>query len=187
MLRSRALQVLREAGLPYELIRAFASTFSSNSCCLKINNTLTRVFMVNRGTKEGGINSPRIFNTVYSQILKRLSISPFPTDVNEFDPHKVYYLVFADDLVLLSGNLTELEKMTNVLNLALDDVGMRINSSKCKWLAYLPRSVNLHSMMLPPQFAINHAGVFLDNVEEFKYLGFTMSFDLSHNKHVRAA
>ncbi len=51
MLRSRALQVLHEMGLPFELTRAFASTFSGNSCRLKINNKLTRVFFVNRGTK----------------------------------------------------------------------------------------------------------------------------------------
>jgi hypothetical protein len=186
MLRSRALQMLSEAGLPFELIRAFASTFSGNSCCLKINNKLTRVFFVNRGTKEGGINSPRIFNTVYSQILKRLSISSFPSDVSEFDPRKVYYLLFADDLVLLSGNLTELERLTNELDLALDDVGMKINSSKCKWLAYLPRVLNFESIILPPCFAINHAGVYLDNVDDFKYLGFQTSFDLSHKRHIHA-
>ncbi len=182
MLRTRALQVLSEAGLPYELVRAFASTFSGNSCCLKINNKLTRIFMVNRGTKEGGINSPRIFNTVYSQILKRLSISSFPSDVHEFDPRKVYYLLFADDLVLMSGNLTELERMTNALDVALEDVGMRINAGKCKWLAYLPRSVNLQSMILPTRFAIDHGGFFLENVEEFKYLGFITSSDLLPNK-----
>jgi hypothetical protein len=186
MLRSRALQVLNEAGLPYELIRAFASTFSGNSCCLKINNKLTRVFMVNRGTKEGGINSPRIFNTVYSHLLNHLSISHFPSNVSEFDPRKVYYLLFADDLVLLSGNLTELEVMTNALDSALENVGMKINSLKCKWLAYLPRTINFQSVMLPSQFAINHGGVLLDNEEEFKYLGFLTSFDLSHKHHIQA-
>jgi hypothetical protein len=88
--------------------------------------------------------------------------------------------------VLLSGNLTEVERMTNELDVALDSVGMKINPSKCKWLAYLPRSINFHSIILPPQFALSHAGVFLDNVEDFKYLGFLTSFDLSHKKHVQA-
>ncbi len=52
MLRSKALMVLNEVGLPYELLRAFASTFSWNSCRLWINDKLTKVFLVNRGTKE---------------------------------------------------------------------------------------------------------------------------------------
>ncbi len=186
MLRSRALQVLNEAGLPFELTRAFASTFSGNSCSLKINNKLTRVFFVNRGTKEGGINSPRIFNTVYAQILKRLSLAPFPLDPNDFDPQKVYYLIFADDLVLLSGNLLNLEKITNELDEALEDVGMKINPLKSKWMAYLPKIVNSQALILPPCFAINHRGVYIENIEEFKYLGFLTTYDLSHARHVKS-
>ncbi len=186
MLRSRPLQVLHEAGLPFELTRAFASTFSGNTCCLKINNKLTRVFFVNRGTKEGGINSPRIFNTVYAHILKRLSISPFPSDSNEFDPRKVYYLTFADDLVLMSGDLENLERLTNELDEALADVGMKINSLKCKWMAYLPKIFSVDSLIIPSRFAINHAGVSIENVEDFKYLGFLTSFDLKHSKHIHA-
>ncbi len=186
MLRSRALQVLHEAGLPFELTRAFASTFSGNSCSLRINNKLTRVFFVNRGTKEGGINSPRIFNTVYAQILKRLQISPFPFDQNEFNTSAVYYIIFADDLVLLSADLEKLELITNQLDNALLDVGMKINSGKCKWMAYLPKVVNPLVLSLPAHLAINHMGFYIENVDEFKYLGFTTTFDLSHKKHVQA-
>ncbi len=73
MLRTKALQILHdEIGLPYELLRAFASTFSGNTCSLRINDQLTREFFVNRGTKEGGINSPNIFNTVYAFLLRKL-------------------------------------------------------------------------------------------------------------------
>jgi hypothetical protein len=186
MLRSRALQILHEAGLPYELTRAFASTFSGNSCCLKINNKLTRVFFVNRGTKEGGINSPRIFNTVYAQVLKRLEISQFPANPRDFDPRRVYYLIFADDLVLISGDLKELERMTNELDRELGDVGMKVNAGKCKWMAYLPRIFDSHTLSLPLDLAIRNHGSIIENVEEFKYLGFVTTFDLSHAKHQKA-
>jgi hypothetical protein len=113
-----------------------------------------------------------------------LSIAPYPSDPSEFDPRKVYYLIFADDLVLLSGDLEELERCTNSLDEALNDVGMKINSGKCKWLAYLPRNINFQSVIVPSCFEIHHAGVLIENVEEFKYLGFLTSFDLSHKRHV---
>jgi hypothetical protein len=186
MLRSRAPQILNEAGLPYELTRAFASTFSGNSCCLKINNKLTRVFFVNRGRKEGGINSPRIFNTVYAQVLKRLAISHFPANPRDFDPRRVYYLIFADDLVLISGDLKELERMTNELDHELGDVGMKVNAGKCKWMAYLPRILDPRTLSLPLDLSIRNHGSIIENVEEFKYLGFVTSFDLSHAKHRKA-
>ncbi len=108
MLRSEILKVLSEIGVPFELIRAFAATFSGNSCCLRIGDRLTRSFFVNRGTREGGINSPKIFNTVYATALKRLNISEFPENVSLIEQDRVYFLVFADDLVLLSGNITKL-------------------------------------------------------------------------------
>ncbi len=72
MLRSQILRVLNEIGVPFQLVRAFAATFSGNSCRLRIGENLTRMFFVNRGTKEGGINSPKIFNTVYATALKKI-------------------------------------------------------------------------------------------------------------------
>jgi hypothetical protein len=141
------------------------------------------VFFVNRGTKEGGINSPRIFNTVYAQVLKKLSISPFPLNVTEFDPNAVYYLVFVDDLVIMSANLTKLESITIDLDRALNELGMEINAGKSKWMSYLPRAP-LSTLDLPLRLSINFQGCLLENVDEFKYLGFTTSFDLAHSRHV---
>jgi hypothetical protein len=48
MLQTKALQVLHDVGLLYELLCAFASTFSGNTCRLRINDKLTEVFFVNR-------------------------------------------------------------------------------------------------------------------------------------------
>ncbi len=98
MLRSKILKVLHEMGVPYELIRAFAATFSGNSGRLRIGDGLTRIFLINRGTKEGGINSPKIFNTVFAKALDQLQINEFPVEMADIDPNAVYYLVFADDL-----------------------------------------------------------------------------------------
>jgi hypothetical protein len=184
MLRSKALMVLNEVGLPYELLRAFASTFSWNSCRLRINDKLTKVFLVNRGTKEGGINSPSIFNTVYAFLLRKLGVQNFPEDSSQFDPEMVYYLVFADDLVLLGANVTKLEEIMTHLDIVLAEVGMKVNSGKTHWLAYLPpdpsRDLVLHNFQ-----GFRYGSGFLENVDFFKYLGFLTSYDLSHRNHVQ--
>ncbi len=57
--RAESLRALIDLGVPYELVRAFASTFSFNSCRLVINGLVSGPVPVNKGTKEGGINSPR--------------------------------------------------------------------------------------------------------------------------------
>jgi hypothetical protein len=186
MLRSQILKILHEIGVPYGLIRAFAATFSGNSCRLKIDNKLTRSFPVNRGTKEGGINSPKIFNTVYATALKRLDIVGFPEEVSLIDKNAVYYLVFADDLVLLSGNLERLELVSGQLSAVLGPLGMSVNSAKTKWLAFLPDQVDTRTSVvsdIPRRFSLQMQGVFLENVESFRYLGFDMVWNLSKNLH----
>ncbi len=182
MLRSQILRVLHEIGVPFELVRAFAATFSGNSCRLKIGDLLTRAFISNRGTKEGGINSPKIFNTVYATALKKLNVSEFPTSVDDVVQSDVYYLVFADDLVLLSGNLTRLEDVSNQLSLVLEPLGMKLNSGKTKWMAFLPERVH-HNVANHHTFSLQIDGTYLENVDRFDYLGFTMSWDLSKSVH----
>jgi hypothetical protein len=171
MLRSKALHVLNSIGLPFELLRAFASTFSGNTFRLHINDQLTQMFFVNRGTKERGINSPSIFNTVYAFLLRKLGVSDFPENARGFDPENVYYLVFADDLVLLGANLTKLENIMVDLNKVLDDLGMKVNSGKTKWLAYLPNKI-IPTSSLSNITGFRYGQGYLENVDFFKYLGF---------------
>jgi hypothetical protein len=120
--RGATLKALIEMGVPYELVCAFASTFSMNWCSLSINGGLTGEFFVNKGTKEGGINSPSIFNTAYQSVLKKLDIHVFPGSIENFNQSAVYYIVFADDLVLISANLTRLEIITNELRSRIEGV-----------------------------------------------------------------
>lgn len=181
MLRSQIIKILHKIDVPLELVRAFAATFSGNSCRLRIGNSLTRSFPVNRGTKEGGINSPKIFNTVYAVALKKLRVAEFPTDINQISQDAVYYLVFADDLVLLSGNLRKLELVSNELVQVLSPLGMQVNAGKTKWLAFLPERVSDVIIHYLPQ--LKFQGTYLENVETFRYLGFDMEWDLSKKQH----
>jgi hypothetical protein len=182
MLRSQILKILHEIGVPYGLVRAFAATFSGNSCRLRIGENLTRAFPVNRGTKEGGINSPKIFNTDYATVLKKLQVTEFPEDISQVRKDEVYYLVFADDLVLLSGNLGKLETVSNHLTRVLSPLGMAVNTGKTKWLAFLPERVSVNA---PPvnRLSLTLQGDDLENVENFRYLGFDMEWNLAKKAH----
>ncbi len=181
--RVASLKALLELGVPYELVRAFASTFSMNSCKLVINGLLTGALPVNKGTKEGGINSPPIFNSAYVTVLNRLNISVFPASPEDLDPNSVYYVVFADDLVLISANLTRLEEETNRLDLELSRLGMCINADKTKWMMFLPPFPSF----IPPRESLRLllGEVELELVQEFTYLGFTLDSYVALDPHVK--
>ncbi len=180
--RAATLRALHEMGVPYELIRAFASTFSRNSARLVINGGLTGSLLVNKGTKEGGINSPPIFNSAYSTILARLDIYPFPNSSEALDNDAVYYIVFADDLVLLSANLTNLEKITNDLQQELARLGMLVNPDKTKWIMFTPS--NPIEVPRVESLSLRLGTHQLEMLEEFLYLGFTIDFQSGLAAHV---
>ncbi len=170
--RAATLNALSDMGVPYELIRAFASTFSMNWCSLCINGGLTRNIFVNKGTKEGGINSPSIFNTAYESVLRKLDLKPFPDSLENFNTSAVYYLVFADDLVLLSANLSRLESVTRDLDRELRTLSMEINTDKSKWMMFLPTNPSTVPVASDLRLILN--GIDLELVDEFTYLGFTI-------------
>jgi hypothetical protein len=153
-----------------------------NSGRLVINGGVTQLLTVNKGTKEGGINSPPIFNSAYVTVLQRLNISEYPASAQDIDRNKVYYVVFADDLVLVSANLSRLETETNRLSGELKRLGMQINADKTKWMMFLP----LVATEIPQ---INSLKLYLGDVElelvsEFTYLGFTIDSYASLASHV---
>ncbi len=93
-------------------------------------------------------------------------------------------MVFADDLVVLSSNISKLEQVMRELDVVLDEVGMKVNAGKTKWLAYLPENPapNLDLSLFR---GFRYGDTFLENVDMFKYLGFLTSWDLTHNLHVQ--
>jgi hypothetical protein len=181
--RSATLRALHELGVPYELIRAFASTFSGNACRLVVNGDLTDPLLVNKGTKEGGINSPSIFNTAYASVLNKLDLKEYPDDESSIDPNAVYYLVFADDLVLISGNLSRLQDLTNQLQRELLKLGMTINGDKTKWMMFLPTDPLVVPSIDSLQLYLGDQP--LEQIYEFVYLGFTITCEGSMDAHVK--
>jgi hypothetical protein len=182
--RAATLKALMDLGVPYELVRAFASTFPLNSCRLVINGQLTGAYLpVKKGTKEGGINSPPIFNRAYVTVLRRLNISEFPDSPSSVDKDKVYYIVFADDLVLVTANLTRLEEETGKLYNELARLGMCINAEKTKWMMFLPP----FPITVPTResLRLSLGTNNLEMVQEFTYLEFSIDSHAYLVPHVR--
>ncbi len=184
VLRSKAISILRTSGAPANTVRAIEALFSDNSCRLRMNEYLSEPFPINRGVKEGGINSPSIFSVVYAEALSRLNVSSLPDNMNEIDVNAVYYFAFADDLALTCGNLSKLELVLNELNLILPDYGMSLNGNKTVWMPFLPTT--RYRVPVPDPFCLRLGQTRLTCVEEFSYLGFTMNPFFGSYSHVRA-
>ncbi len=183
VLRSSVIEALRVKGAPPNSIRALASLFSFNSCRLRVNSFLSRPFPINRGVKEGGINSPSAFVVVYALVLERLDIHQLPDDLRLLDPEKVYYFVYADDLTFLSCNMSKVNESLNRLHDILPDYGMAVNAAKTCWMPFFPVK-SRYRIDLPVPFGLQVEGKFIECVDHFPYLGYRMNVFLGSNDHV---
>ncbi len=181
--RSSVIRALKAKGAPPNSIRALASLFSFNNCRLRVNSFLSRPFPINRGVKEGGINSPAAFVVVYALALERLNIHPMPENLTELDPEKVYFFVYADDLSLFSCNLTKVNRVLSELNRILPDYGMALNPGKTCWMPFVPVHLR-HRVEMPDVLGIHVDSDWIECVDRFPYLGFKLNLFLGTNDHV---
>lgn len=180
--RSALINLLYQSGCPIRLVNAVASSFSANFCYLRVDNFVSPVFSINRGTREGGITSPGLFNAAYGIILSRCGLIPPPNilQVDSLNFKGVYGLAYADDLCLISCDRTELQSKLAALKHELSFFGMSLNISKTKLMLFRSAS---HRVTDPENVFV--AGRALEIVSEFKYLGFWVSDRLWPSIHVQ--
>ena len=86
-------------------------------------------------------------------------------------------LRFADDIDLIDGSNDELQTLTNKLSSSASRYGMQISAEKCK-IMINSNTRNLHSN-------IKLYGEKLEEVEQFKYLGATITKDGSSDYDIK--
>ncbi len=145
---------------------------------------MSQPFPINRGVKEGGINSPSLFVVVYARVLKQIDVHAAPERMSDWDPEKVYFFAFADDLALVSCNISKVEGVLEELNRKLPDFGMQLNSKKTCWMPFLPVGTKFQ-VQVPRKLKMRLAGDKLECVDEFCYLGYHVNAFLSTKKHVQ--
>jgi hypothetical protein len=104
--------------------------------------------------------------------------------MNEWDTEKVYFFAFADDLALVSCNLSLVESTLEALHQKLPEFGMQLNPNKTCWMPFLPTGTR-YQVATPRKFRLKLAGVKLACVDEFSYLGFFVNSFLSPKVHLK--
>jgi hypothetical protein len=120
---------------------------------------------------------------LYALVLEKLAIYPLPENLTALDPERVYFFVYADDLAIVSCNLSKANAVLNDLNRLLPDYGMALNTGKTCWMPFFPVA-SRHQIALPETMGMKIGTEWIECVDRFKYLGFTMNIFLGTNDHV---
>lgn len=149
-------QAMYDARIDSRYTNLLENIYKDATFHVKINEDLkTDKIRIGRGVRQGDTISPKLFTLALENIFKTLQWKNKGINV---DGSYLNHLRFADDIVLVSGNLQELSVMLTQLNDALRKVGLKMNIPKTKIINNTTEHIYID-------------GTRLENVEEYIYLG----------------
>lgn len=123
---------------------------------IKIDNDLqTDKIKLGKGVRQGDTISPKLFTLALENVFKRLN---WEGKGLKIDGTFLNHLRFADDIVLISTDIGELNAMMHDLNEKSKEIGLKMNLSKTK-------------VMTNTQNIITVDNTIIEKVEQYVYLG----------------
>ena len=94
---------------------------------IKWGNTLSESLKIDKGTRQGGLSYPFLFNIFYQEMIQELTNTKAGIVINDMSYNVFCY---ADDILLCSASVTGLQKLINVANRYIKNHGLRFNPEK---------------------------------------------------------
>lgn len=161
------LNALQNARIDSRYTQIIESIYKEATIHIRLDETTTtNKIPLERGVRQGDTISPKLFTLALEDIFKKLEWNTKGINVDGF---RLNHLRFADDIVLISNNATELQEMLNELNLAAINIGLNMNYSKTKIMS--SEDINIY-------IQDNN----IECVNEYIYLGHTIKLG-KENQH----
>ena len=161
--RGILLERLFKIGIKGKVFNIIRNIYSNDQACIKINKRCTDCFTTTKGVRQGCILSPLLFNIFLSQLARELNdLGDNNLSVGDIGLNSIFW---ADDIILLAESEKNLEELINITASFSNQNKLSINIKKTKCLIF-----NKSGRFMRNCFFIN--GVKLENVREYKYLGF---------------
>src|SRR5207244_11923819 len=94
---------------------------------VKLNSSLSHKFQLTAGVRQGGVFSPSLFAIFVDDVLEKLQRSSLGCRLKGLMFNAIMY---ADDLLLLSSSITDLQKMVNLCVREFEAIDLSINLQK---------------------------------------------------------
>lgn len=165
--------VLKSYGVDYKVVTLLQQIYGKSRSAVRIGTDLGEWFQPSVGTRQGDPLSPLLFITYLERIMDQITSNNSGINVN--GTH-INNLRFADDIDLPGDNHTSLQEQIEQLTRTANEAGLMVNIKKTKTMVFGDKNID-------QQMEIN--GVHIENVEEFEYLGSTITWDNNCSKEIR--
>ena len=168
---------LGSIGIGGKLLTAVRSLYASVTSCVRVNNLTTDWFDVTCGLRQGCCLSPLLFNLFINDLALRIKSLGKGVPV---DDELLSILLYADDIVLVAENASDLQLMLDCLNEWCGHNSMSINASKSNVIHFRPNATQKS----------NHdfrCGIYnLLIADKYTYLGITLNEYLDYSLTAKA-
>ena len=132
---------------------------------IKWGNTMSESIKIDKGTRQGGLSSPFLFNIFYQEMIEELTNEKAGIVIDDLSYNVFCY---ADDILLCSASISGLQKLINIANGYIKNHGLRFNPEKTLCVTFgkskfLERKWFLENTCLEEKDSIKYLGVYLSN------------------------
>ena len=114
-------------------VRLLLNMYTKQKLQVKWNNRLSLKFDVTNGVRQGGVLSPLLFSLYVDDLLEKLKNNGIGCHIGH---HFVGAFGYADDLILLSPSVQDMEKMIKICEEYADEHNILFNGKKSMYLVF---------------------------------------------------
>ena len=167
---------LNEIGMSTKMLSAVRSLYKDILTCVRVNDICTCWFSVITGERQVCSLSTILFSIFINDLavmLKELHKGV------KIDNERVCILLYADDIVLIAENESDLQDMLTMLSTWCIKNGMCINASKSNVVHFRPNSSPRSN------YVFNCGDCKIEYVSKYMYLGLTLTEHQDYNITVK--
>lgn len=172
--RNSLFYKLSNMGMSTKMIKMLQLLYDHTSSQVWDGSLLSDPFSVNQGVKQGCLLSPVLFALYLNDLHDALPCGIIIAD------RVIKVLLYADDLVLLADSASQLQSMIDALHDYCHKWCLNINLTKSKVVVF--RS----GTRISSNLAWFYGNEQIEIVNEYKYLGINLTYNLSYKKHLDA-
>ena len=163
--RDILIDKLRKHGIDGKVLEIIKTLYTQDKAGVKFGNQFSTPFKTNRGVRQGCVLSPLLFNIFLSDIQGIFDIRGDNPKLNDRD---ISCLIWADDILILSETEKGLQDKLDNLRVYCKKNKLDVNTDKTKAMTFTKSG-----RLLQRDFYFGRTK--LENVREYKYLGFTVT------------
>jgi hypothetical protein len=167
--------ILIEFGIPIKLVRLVKMCLNETYSRVFVGKHLSETFPSMNGLKQGVALSQLLFNFALEYAIRRVQANKEGLKLNG-----THQLVYVDDVNMLGGSIHAIKKNTEAFVVTSKEIGLEVNAEKTKYMV-MSRDQNAgqnHNMKIDNKL--------FERVEQFKYLGTTLTNQNSIQEELRA-